>query len=142
MAQEVPSRLSHLEVLTKELPSIPEAEEGPDDAVFYPIVGGRARSIGLLKEKGCAVAWTTHPAGGEWKMHAHEMVEMVAIWSGSGTFTIDGVDREVGPGDFVVIDPHTPHSFRSDEEVEMIAITIPADERWPDARRGGQSQGG
>ena len=122
--------LKRLEELTLRLPPLCTNESGEQ---FYDIKKGIAKTSGLMKRPEVAVAWTTSPAGGEWGEHAHESVEILAFWSGHGVFTLDGDEVKVGPGSVITIEPNVPHSFISIDEVELIAITIPADESWPDA---------
>jgi quercetin dioxygenase-like cupin family protein len=50
--------------------------------------------------------------GGAVHMHAHATYEFYYGLTGRGIMTIDGEDREIGPGDLVVIPPNAPHSIR------------------------------
>ena len=50
--------------------------------------------------------------GGAVHMHAHPTYEFYYGLTGRGVMTLDGEDREVGPGDLVLIPPDAPHSIR------------------------------
>jgi len=50
--------------------------------------------------------------GGAVHMHAHPTYEFYYGLSGRGIMTIDGEDRELAPGDLVLIPPDAPHSIR------------------------------
>jgi mannose-6-phosphate isomerase-like protein (cupin superfamily) len=50
--------------------------------------------------------------GGAVHTHAHPTVEFYYGLTGRGVMTIDGEDREVGPGDLILIPPDAPHSIR------------------------------
>ena len=99
--------------------------------------GGQYRSIRdaapTHPHEGVSVWWLVAPgelsgitAGGhlelanEWEVdgggavhtHAHPTYEFYYGLTGRGVMTLDGEDREVGPGDLVLIPPDAPHSIR------------------------------
>jgi quercetin dioxygenase-like cupin family protein len=50
--------------------------------------------------------------GGQVDPHSHPTHEFYFVTSGNGVMTIDGEDREVGPGDLIYIPPDLVHSLR------------------------------
>ncbi len=66
-------------------------------------------------------------AGAEVKPHQHDAsVEIVVMQSGRGTFTLDGVVREVGPGETVVVPRGATHGFIAGKEpVKVVQFYVP-----------------
>jgi mannose-6-phosphate isomerase-like protein (cupin superfamily) len=50
--------------------------------------------------------------GGAVHTHWHPTYEFYYGLTGRGVMTLDGEDREVGPGDLILIPPDVPHSIR------------------------------
>jgi quercetin dioxygenase-like cupin family protein len=112
-----------------------ERASGPPEAMLR---GARYRSIrdlapALEHQGSVAVWWLVAPgelapetAGGHLELanefevagggavhtHSHPTYEFYYGLTGRGIMTIDGEDREVAPGDLVVIAPDAPHSIR------------------------------
>ena len=61
-----------------------------------------------------SLAEATVPAGGETVAHFHRTTEEIYFFThGSGRMRLGSEDREVGPGDTVVIAPGVPHKLWS-----------------------------
>ena len=59
-----------------------------------------------------SLAEATVPAGGETEEHYHGVTEEIYFFtSGSGRMRLGDEEREVGPGDTVVIAPGVPHKL-------------------------------
>jgi quercetin dioxygenase-like cupin family protein len=107
------------------------------DAPIAALHGERYRSIRDLaptrEHEGVSAWWLVGPgelseitAGGhlelanEWEVagggavhtHWHPTYEFYYGLTGRGVMTLDGEDREVGPGDLILIGPDVPHSIR------------------------------
>ena len=53
-------------------------------------------------------------------LHSHPHEQIGRVLSGSGLFTIDGVDTEIGVGDSMYMPPNTPHGFVAYEDNTVI----------------------
>jgi len=90
---------------------------GPDGARVQQIAG---RSDGMTSH---SLAVISHPAGTASADHHHTVAdEVYLVWSGHGRVRVDGVTRNVGPGDTVVIRPGQRHKVWNDGPVELILI--------------------
>ncbi|MBT0957563.1 cupin domain-containing protein [Alphaproteobacteria bacterium KMM 3653] len=55
------------------------------------------------------VAFTFEAKGAEGALHSHPHVQSTFVESGRFMFTIDGVQREVGPGDTLIVESGLEH---------------------------------
>jgi mannose-6-phosphate isomerase-like protein (cupin superfamily) len=57
-------------------------------------------------------------------LHRHPYSETWIVRSGTARFTADGDELEAGPGDILVVSPHTPHKFKNvgSERLDIICI--------------------
>ena len=63
--------------------------------------------------------------GGFVREHVHPTQEETFTGvSGSFTLEVDGKRRTIGPGDTLVVDPRTPHSFRDAPEEAHLLVTV------------------
>ena len=126
--------LEHLRSMTAKLPHIVHRTLATDGSLVYEMEDGSlSPTPPRASSKEPAVAWTTVPPNSSWETHGHDEKEIVVFWLGKGIFVVDGEEIPVEKGSVIVLEPGTPHSFHSLTVVELIAITVPADERWPDA---------
>jgi quercetin dioxygenase-like cupin family protein len=63
--------------------------------------------------------------GGEGALHSHPHVQATYVQSGRFAFTVDGTDREVGPGDSFVIPGGAVHGCRCLEAGVLIDSFTP-----------------
>ena len=65
--------------------------------------------------------------GSVFPMHQHPQEQFTYIVSGRIVFTVDGIEQELGPGDFAIIPGDTPHGAQvnGDLVVETINIMSP-----------------
>ncbi len=73
-----------------------------------------------------SLAEATLPAGGETERHYHKISEeLYYLLAGSGVMEIDGITREVGPGDAVLIPPGAWHQIRATEPLQFLCCCAP-----------------
>lgn len=73
-----------------------------------------------------SLAEASLPAGGETERHFHKLSEEIYyLLTGRGLMEIDGVEREVGPGDAVLIPAGTWHQIRAIEPLGFLCCCSP-----------------
>jgi mannose-6-phosphate isomerase-like protein (cupin superfamily) len=75
-----------------------------------------------------SLAEATVPAGAVTTPHLHRVSEELYLFTaGRGRMRLDGEERDVGPGDCVVIPPGTPHQVRNtgDEPLTLLCCCAP-----------------
>lgn len=60
--------------------------------------------------------------------HLHRDMELVGLFSGSATVTLDGVSYEMRSGDWVMVFPDVVHSYESTGAVEVGKLIFPPEE--------------
>lgn len=54
--------------------------------------------------------------------HRHDCEEVMVVLAGAGTFTADGQDVLVGPGDVIVVSPGEPHQTRNTGASDLVML--------------------
>ena len=91
---------------------------GPDGATIRELAASRNSSA-----RKQSLAEATIPVGGTVTLHYHKVIEeFYYIVSGTGLMTIEGEEREVGPGDTVIIVPGQRHKIRNSGEVPLVLL--------------------
>jgi mannose-6-phosphate isomerase-like protein (cupin superfamily) len=73
-----------------------------------------------------SLAEATLPAGGSTQRHWHgESEEFYFLLEGRGVMEIDGVAREVGPGDAILIPPKAWHQITATEPLRLLCCCAP-----------------
>jgi mannose-6-phosphate isomerase-like protein (cupin superfamily) len=73
-----------------------------------------------------SLAEATLPAGGSTRRHWHgESEEFYFLLEGRGVMEIDGVAREVGPGDAILIPPKAWHQLTATEPLRLLCCCAP-----------------
>jgi mannose-6-phosphate isomerase-like protein (cupin superfamily) len=73
-----------------------------------------------------SLAEATLPAGGSTQRHWHgESEEFYFLLEGRGVMEIDGVEREVGPGDAILIPPKAWHQLTATEPLRLLCCCAP-----------------
>jgi len=73
-----------------------------------------------------SLAEATLPAGGETERHYHKVSEeLYYLLAGSGVMEIDGITREVVPGDAILIPPGAWHQIRATEPLRFLCCCAP-----------------
>ena len=63
-------------------------------------------------------------------LHTHPYIETVIVQEGSGRLTVGDEERDVKPGDIVVIPENTPHRFVNSGTTSLRQIDIHASPRF------------
>jgi quercetin dioxygenase-like cupin family protein len=69
-------------------------------------------------------------AGSAVPEHHHKNEQIMHVISGRFEFTVDGVTREYGPGDIVLIPAHIPHSGKAHTACQLMDVFSPAREEY------------
>jgi mannose-6-phosphate isomerase-like protein (cupin superfamily) len=107
--------------------SVIEIDKGKD---------GKIVMTGLLKTKDIAVSHVIATANSWVEPHNHDEWECFIIYRGVMVLDVDGKYVELGVGDMYKIGPNISHDASWPEETEMICITIPASNSFPEAKNG------
>jgi mannose-6-phosphate isomerase-like protein (cupin superfamily) len=76
--------------------------------------------------KGQSLAEATLPVGGSTERHYHQVSEeFYYILKGSGVMELDGEEREVGPGDAILIPAGAWHEIKAREEMQFLCCCAP-----------------
>jgi quercetin dioxygenase-like cupin family protein len=125
-APSVADNIEKLRELTNKLPTAPSM-------VMLGAVGSTAL-YGLYKENRVAVLRGIVPEGDTYPRHEHPVTEHLILVSGHAIVEVNGGEKvELFPGDHCGLRPHVPHSFTAVEDTMIIAVTVPAEEGYPDA---------
>ena len=93
-----------------------ELEYVPGQIVNKVIAGNASGMVILMAfDKNAALATHTAPA-----------VTVVQILEGECAFTIDGEERMIQAGDYLLMQPGTPHSLRAPERFKMLLTKLNA----------------
>lgn len=77
-----------------------------------------------VKEQSLAEA--TLPSGGSTERHYHKVSEeLYYLLEGQGVMEIDGEEREVGPGDAILIPPGAWHEIKAAEPMRFLCCCAP-----------------
>lgn len=73
-----------------------------------------------------SLAEATIPTGGATERHYHKISEeLYFILQGSGRMEVDGVIRQVGPGDAILIPPSAWHSIVAESDLRFLCCCAP-----------------
>lgn len=73
-----------------------------------------------------SLAEATVPAGGATERHYHKRSEeLYFLLDGEGTMELDGEEREVGPGDAILIPPGAWHQIRARTPLRFLCCCAP-----------------
>jgi mannose-6-phosphate isomerase-like protein (cupin superfamily) len=90
----------------------------PDQAVIRELAAHRNSSI-----RNHSLAEAIIPVGGTVTEHYHKITEEVYyLISGKGLMYLNGVEREVGPGDIVIIPPGTKHKLTNHGFLPIVMV--------------------
>ena len=86
--------------------------------------GGTVTFEGQSHGAGVSFFLVNNEPGSGPNLHKHPYSETWIVRSGSARFTADGEEIEAGPGDIVVVGPHTPHKFENvgNERLDTVCI--------------------
>jgi quercetin dioxygenase-like cupin family protein len=93
---------------------------------------GTSLSWPLKSESTISCADWFNSGGTEFPLHSHDQREWVIVYEGKMLLIVgDGLEREIGVGESVVIEPRIEHKARFLEDTWYLAITIPMSPDWP-----------
>ena len=73
-----------------------------------------------------SLAEATLPAGGETERHYHKLSEeLYYLLDGKGLMEIEGEEREVGPGDAILIPSGAWHQIKATESLRFLCCCAP-----------------
>ena len=79
-------------------------------SLSYGTVTDKEAAIAQLRAEGLdVIEWRDAP-GTVYEEHAHSSREVRVVLDGSITFTVGGVEREVGRGERIDLEPREPHA--------------------------------
>ena len=106
-----------------------EIRKRDEQAPFTTKDGSTIRSLLDLSNapvKNQSLAEATLPAGGETERHYHKVSEeLYYLLEGAGVMEIDGEEREVGPGDSILIPAGAWHQIKATEPMQFLCFCAP-----------------
>lgn len=91
-----------------------------------PFVGMSHQFVGEIHEAPISIYFVNAPPGRGPELHYHPYVEVAIVLEGKGLITVGDEQREVQPGEIVVIPPNTPHKFVNTGDTILRQIDIHA----------------
>ena len=130
--------LERLSELTKD--SVPffttlEPFENDLDKVKFKFCKGSGIGIGIFKEEVTAILKASVTKGSVHQSHFHNEREIFIILSGHIEVSSNSSIIYLKKGDMFVLEPEVPHTVSYLEDTEMLVISIPASEDFPNAKR-------
>jgi quercetin dioxygenase-like cupin family protein len=129
------SQLEKLRELTMALPDLRELTKfNTDGTVNYDVTEGTGMGVCLFNTPDIAVQRVSYSKGMTFPGHNHNEIEIAIVYVGLfRSFTAKHGVIDQKPGDIVRFEPGENHSHEALEDVELIAITIPASKDYPHA---------
>jgi quercetin dioxygenase-like cupin family protein len=93
-------------------------DELPFSRISREFVGADHGDVGV-----CLILVDAPPGRGP-GLHRHPHAELFLVQEGAATFTADGAERAVGPGDLVVVPAGTPHKFLATGESNLRMTSV------------------
>jgi len=95
-----------------------------------PFVGMSRHFVGADQGRVAMSAYLVEaPPGRRSRPHRHPYDEVVFVREGCGRWSVDGVAREAGPGDIVVVKAGSTHSFLNTGGTRLVTIAVHLNER-------------
>lgn len=123
---------SNIAQLREMLPTLASTRRQMRGFAIYEAGTGCVFGRGLMNIKGVAVQDAYITPGCVFAPHHHQMVEHTICYKGELLIDVDGEQVSLSPGEILTIEPNTPHGFSSETGAWVIAVTIPADDGYPD----------
>lgn len=105
------------------------------DEIKFKFCKGSGVGIGIFKEEVTAILKAVITKGSIHQSHFHNEKEIFIILSGQIELTSDTIISYLKKGDMFILEPEVPHTVSYLEDTEMLVITIPASEDFPNARK-------
>lgn len=101
--------------------------------IVYDTDHGKILLKHLHKREKMAVSMCSMPKGSDFPEHNHKVIEWLHVESGELEFRLEGKEPLIlRAGESVYIKPGKAHSAIALTPVEVLAVTMPADEGFPD----------
>jgi len=127
--------LEELKVLTEKVKLIDFAvNSGNSNVMPYDFGNGMCVGVGLLKSDLVAVQQIFLAKGTTFPEHSHKSHELGIVYKGEVEVFCNSEKVTYGPGDFMYFPPGILHTGVALSDSEMIFITVPPDEAYPDGR--------
>lgn len=118
--------LAALRMLTPDLPPFPGFTETASGFMRYKTLRGTMLGWEMLNLPKISVVRIFSSKDTMLAKHAHEQRELIAVYSGSLTVTIDGQEPvRLLPGMHICIEPRTVHTIQAPEDSWAVALTVP-----------------
>ena len=133
--------IDKLKDLVPKLPVLGNFERWRQQSVIaYDVEHGQCIGIGLWKTGQVGVQVCTMSKGTVFPEHIHGFpvqVEHLHIFEGSVrvTYIEDGEQKIINKNESVSFGKHVAHKVEALEDTELIGITMPADEAYPDGQQ-------
>ena len=101
-------------------------------ASSHPLFEGQAFLRGMIDQGNLRVNDVLFEAGGRTKWHVHDFEQILIVTEGAGIVATDDEEREVVPGDVVLIAPGERHwhGGRPESAMRHISINSPGETTW------------
>jgi quercetin dioxygenase-like cupin family protein len=127
------SYIDKLRELTGKLPPVHSLVESLTEGEVSYKVQGICHGIGLYNRAEIAIQTAYMSKGSIFPDHAHSETEIIIVWKGDlyyKTLQREGVLRA---GETIIFQPNELHSVSAFTDTNMIGVTIPASEIYPEA---------
>lgn len=102
--------------------------------VNYEAKKGLVYGVGLLKEDVVAVQKVFFSEGAVLQEHHHDVQEYLVLFSGKAEITCCCKTEDMREGKCFHIKPGRVHTVTAEKETWMLAVSMPSDKGFPDAR--------
>jgi quercetin dioxygenase-like cupin family protein len=118
------------------IPHLKELVHATENHMMYYVDdnGFKIKNHGLFKRDDIAVLMCSMPEGASFPEHKHVVAEWLMIADGELEFSCNGETIIYKAGEVVKIEPGDKHTSRALTAVEVLAVTMPADEGFPDVK--------
>lgn len=101
----------------------------------FDLKNGGSIGVGLFKTKEVAILVATFDADSTHRSHFHNEKEILILIEGQAEVVVNNGIQYLQKGDSITIEPGTAHEINFPVRSEMISITIPASEDYPNVDR-------
>jgi mannose-6-phosphate isomerase-like protein (cupin superfamily) len=96
----------------------------PFRGMSYEFIGAEHADVGV------SVYFVESPPGRSTKLHRHPYDEIAMVREGHGRWTVDGEERDAGPGDILIVKAGQIHKFENVGEGALVQIDVHLSERF------------
>lgn len=126
--------LKRIKELTETVVPLVDIAKLIDQDVSYTASRGCIMGHGLLHVKQIAIQLAVMGADTNMVYHYHDEYEIILLYEGDFSISIEGEDVVAELGVPIIIKPLTPHIAKSVHGCKLIAITIPASPGYPSGK--------